>query len=285
MTFDRIWTSRRHPSATPPVHTHDVRDHHYLAGPYPRAFAHRGWHVGDLKGMENSLSAFRRAIDEGYQYLETDVHATADGVVVVHHDSSLDRTTDTRGLVAALPWKSVRGAKIGGREPISRLEDLLEELPHALLNIDVKSDAAVEPVVETLRRTGAVGRVCLASFSDSRLQRLRSRVGPRLMTSMGPRSVAALWAAGRVWAPRAWRAIRGRMAQVPVQQGRLTVVDRRLVSAAHRRGMEVHVWTIDEAPQMHQLLDLGVDGLVTDQPEILRDVLRARGTWPAAVDR
>jgi glycerophosphoryl diester phosphodiesterase len=99
---------------------------------------------------------------------------------------------------------------------------------------------------------------------------------------MGPRSVAALWAAGRFWAPRALRAIRGRVAQVPVRQGRLTVVDRRLINAAHHRGFEVHVWTIDDAPQMHRLLDLGVDGLVTDQPQILRDVLRARGAWPSA---
>lgn len=253
-----------------------------MAGPYPRAFAHRGWHLGDLSGMENSLSAFKRAAEEGYRYLETDVHATSDGVVVVHHDDALDRTTDTRGLVARLPWRSVSRAKIGGREPVSRLEDLLEELPDALLNIDVKADSAVEPVVELLRRTGAVNRVCLASFSDSRLQRLRHRVGPKLVTSMGPRSVAALWAAGRVWAPRAWRAIRGRMAQVPVNQGRLRVVDKRLIDAAHRRGMEVHVWTINDASQMNQLLDLGVDGLVTDQPGILRDVLRARGVWPAA---
>jgi glycerophosphoryl diester phosphodiesterase len=253
-----------------------------MAGPYPRAFAHRGWHLGDLSGMENSLSAFKRASQEGYRYLETDVHATSDGVVVVHHDDALDRTTDTRGVVARLPWRSVSRAKIGGREPVCRLEDLLEELPDALLNIDVKADSAVEPVAELLRRTGAVNRVCLASFSDSRLQRLRRRVGPKLVTSMGPRSVAALWAAGRVWAPRAWRAIRGRMAQVPVNQGRLRVVDKRLIDAAHRRGMEVHVWTIDDAKEMNQLLDLGVDGLVTDQPGILRDVLRARDAWPAA---
>jgi glycerophosphoryl diester phosphodiesterase len=280
MTFDRIRPSSRHAFATPPVHTHGVQDHDYLAGPYPRAFAHRGWHVGDLDGMENSLSAFRRATDEGYRYLETDVHATSDGVVVVHHDDTLDRTTDAHGTVARQPWKTVSRAKIGGREPICRLEDLLEELPGALLNIDVKTDSAIEPVAETLRRTNAVNRVCLASFSDSRLQRLRRRVGPKLMTSMGPRSVAALWTAGRIWAPRAWRAIRGRMAQVPVSQGRLRVVDQRLITAAHRRGMEVHVWTIDEPTQMNTLLDLGVDGLVTDQPGVLRDVLRARGTWP-----
>ncbi|MEV4320508.1 glycerophosphodiester phosphodiesterase [Actinocrispum sp. NPDC049592] len=257
-----------------------MQDHDYLAGPYPRAFAHRGWHLGDLSGMENSLSAFRRAVQEGYSYIETDVHATADGVVVVHHDDELDRTTDGRGIVARLPWRKVSQARIGGREPISRLEDVLEELPDARFNIDVKTDSAIEPVAELLRRTNSLDRVCLASFSDSRLQRLRGRIGPKLITSMGPRSVAALWAAGRLWAPRAWRAIRGRMAQVPVSQGMLTVVDRRLISAAHRRGMEVHVWTIDDPAQMNRLLDLGVDGLVTDQPGVLRDVLRARGVWP-----
>ncbi|TCO60900.1 glycerophosphoryl diester phosphodiesterase [Actinocrispum wychmicini] len=279
MRFDRIWTSPRHPNATPPVHTRIVHNLDYLAGPYPRAFAHRGWHLDDLSGMENSLSAFRRAVDEGYRYLETDVHATSDGVVVIHHDDKLDRTTDTHGTLARLPWKSVARAKIGGREGVCRLEDLLEELPDALLNIDVKADSAIEPVAETLRRTGALNRVCLASFSDSRLQRLRRRIGPKLVTSMGPRSVAALWTAGRIWAPRAWRAIRGAMAQVPVTQSGLRVVDERLITAAHRRGMEVHVWTIDDATQMNQLLDLGVDGLVTDQPGILRDVLRARGAW------
>src|SRR5262249_52409354 len=153
MTIDRIWTSRRHPTATPPVHTHNVHD--YLAGPYPRAFAHRGWHVDDLDGMENSLSAFRRATEEGYRYLETDVHATADGAVVVPHGAPLDRTTDGQGLIAHLPWTRVAKARIGGREPVCRLEDLLEELPDALLNIDVKADSAIEPVAETLRRTGA----------------------------------------------------------------------------------------------------------------------------------
>ncbi|WP_308258719.1 glycerophosphodiester phosphodiesterase family protein [Saccharothrix obliqua] len=252
-------------------------NHPYLSGPHPRAYAHRGWHLDDLAGMENSLAAFRRAAAEGYRYLETDVHATSDGVVVVHHDDVLDRTTDGTGPVAAQPWSAVRAAKVGGREPVARLEDLLEELPDALLNVDVKSDAAVGPVVALLRRTGAVDRVCLASFSDARLARLRRLLGPGLMTSVGPRSAAALWAAGRVPALRA--PVAGRIAQVPVTRGRLTVVDGRFVRAAHRRGMEVHVWTVDAAREMGRLLDLGVDGLVTDRPDVLRDVLAARGVW------
>ncbi|MGB3443271.1 MAG: glycerophosphodiester phosphodiesterase [Actinophytocola sp.] len=259
-----------------------MHDHAFLAGPHPRAFVHRGWHYDDLDGMENSLSAFRRAMSEGYQYLETDVHATSDGVVVVHHDAVLDRTTDMSGPIARQSWQAVRAAKIGGREPVSRLEDLLEELPDALLNIDVKASPAIQPLVDTLRRTNAFGRVCVASFSEARLERVRRSAGDGLLTSMGTRAIARLWAAGRL--PAFVRDRRGhqRIAQVPVRQGRVTVVDKRLIAAARRRGVEVHVWTIDEPDQMHELIDLGVDGIMTDRPGVLRDVLRARGAWPSA---
>ncbi|MGQ0838985.1 glycerophosphodiester phosphodiesterase family protein [Actinokineospora sp.] len=261
-------------------------DHGFLAGPYPRAFVHRGWHSAEhaddgLAGMENSLSAFRRAVAEGYRYLETDVHATSDGVVVVHHDEVLDRTTDGAGAVARLPWASVRRAKIRGREPVSRLEDLLEELPDALVNIDVKAERAVEPLLAVLRRTNALDRVCLASFSEARLTRVRKLAGPGVLTSMGMRAMAAFWASGRLPLP-ARRAPRPLVAQVPVRHGRLTVVDKRLVAVARRRRAEVHVWTIDAAPQMHELLDLGVDGLMTDRPQVLKDVLIERGLWTHA---
>ncbi|MGB8202192.1 MAG: glycerophosphodiester phosphodiesterase family protein, partial [Pseudonocardiaceae bacterium] len=124
--------------------------HPFLDGPFPRAYAHRGWHLDELAGMENSLAAFRRAAAEGYSYLETDVRATRDGVVVVIHDATLDRTTDGSGEIGKLDWAAVRTARVGGREPICRLTDLLEELPGALLNIDVKADSAAAPVLELL---------------------------------------------------------------------------------------------------------------------------------------
>ncbi|MGH3594268.1 MAG: glycerophosphodiester phosphodiesterase family protein, partial [Pseudonocardiaceae bacterium] len=159
--------------------------HPFLDGPLPRAFAHRGWHLGELAGMESSLAAFRRAAAEGYRYLETDVRATRDGVVVVIHDATLDRTTDSSGDIEKLDWAAVRTARVAGREPICRLSDLLEELPGMLLNIDVKADSAVAPVLDLLHRARRWDRVCLASFSEARLQRLRTAAGPRLLTSMG----------------------------------------------------------------------------------------------------
>ena len=256
--------------------------HPYLDGPFPRAFAHRGWHLGELAGMENSLTAFRRAAAEGYRYLETDVQATRDGVVVVQHDATLDRTTDGSGVLAQLDWAAVRTARIGGQEPICRLTDLLEELPHALFNIDVKADLAVEPVLDLLRRTRSWGRVCLASFSEARLQRMRKAAGPQLLTSMGTSSVMALRLRSVLPFVPLRLPIRGALAQLPVRSRGITVVDRALLRYAHRLGLEVHVWTVDRAEEMQRLLDLGVGGLVTDRPDVLREVLRARGVWPGA---
>lgn len=260
--------------------------HPFLNGPFPRAFAHRGWHLGELAGMENSLAAFRRAAAEGYCYLETDIRATSDGVVVVMHDATLDRTTDSSGEIERLGWAAVRTARVGGREPVCRLDDLLEELPDALINIDVKAATAVTPVLDLLRRTAGWGRVCLASFSEARLQRLRARAGPQLLTSIGPASAAALRLRSvSPLAPRVRRRsgvtlIRGELAQLPVRWCGMPVVDRALVHYAHRLGVEVHAWTVDRATEMRELLDLGVDGLITDRPDVLRDVLRARLAWP-----
>ena len=260
----------------------DPRTHGFLSGPHPRAFVHRGWHRDDLAGLENSLSAFRRAVAEGYHYLETDVHATSDGVVVVHHDAVLDRTTDGRGPIAAQTWERVRAANVGGREPVPTLAELLAAVPGARLNIDLKSDAVVEPALEVLAEANAWDRVCLASFSEARMARVRALAGPRVLTSMGVRAILGFWAGKRVPARFTRAATRPLVAQVPVRQGPLTVVDARMVALARRRGTEVHVWTIDDAPSMRALLDLGVDGLMTDDPAVLRDVLVERGLWATA---
>ncbi len=230
--------------------------------------------------MENSLAAFRRAAQEGYHYLETDVHATRDGVVVVMHDATLDRTTDSAGEIEKVDWAAVRTARVGGREPVCRLAELLEELPEALFNIDVKADSAVTPVLELLRRTSAWHRVCLGAFSDARLRRLRAAAGPALLTSIGPAAAVALRLRSVPPLHRIAAPIRGELAQLPVRIGGVPMMDRALLRYAHHRGLEVHVWTVNRAAQMHALLDLGVDGLMTDRPDVLREVLRARRAWP-----
>lgn len=256
--------------------------HPYLTAPRIRAFAHRGWHIGDLAGMENSLSSFRRAVTEGFRYLETDAQVTSDGVVVLHHDADLERTTDRAGRIDSLPWSEVQRARIRGVEPISRLEDALEELPEAYFNIDIKNDAAVDPFLRAIEHTGAIDHVAAAAFSSFRLARLRRRGGPKLATALSPIAVHLLWSESRLGLARLGSVARGLMAQVPTKYGRLALVDERFVRTAHALGVEVHVWTINEAQNMRLLLDMGVDGIVTDRPDVLRSILTERGLWRPA---
>ncbi len=245
----------------------------FLDHPGPLAFAHRG---GAGSWPENTMPAFEGAVAAGYRYLETDVHTTADGVLVAFHDDSLDRVTDREGKIAELPWSEVSRARVDGREPIPRFEDLLHAWPDVRINVDPKADRAVEPLADVLVRSHAIERVCIGAFSDRRLARLRARLGPRLCTSMGPVGVARLRAAsagmpvGHLTVP---------CAQVPVRAGRVTIVDERLVDAAHRLGVQIHVWTVDDRDEMVRLLDLGVDGIMTDEPAVLRAVLEDRGEW------
>jgi glycerophosphoryl diester phosphodiesterase len=247
----------------------------FLDWPGPIPFAHQGAHRAGGPG-ENTMSAFEAAIDMGYRYIETDAHATADGVLVALHDDTLDRVTDRTGVVADLPWSEVRKARVGGTEQVPLLEDLLALHPDVRVNIDPKHDAAVEPLAEAIRRTGAVDRVCIGSFSDRRLARTRALLGDSLCTSMGPRQIARLIAASRGLPAGRFTAA---CAQVPVRRGPVPLVTARFLDAAHSRGLQVHVWTIDDPTEMVNLLDLGVDGIMTDAPAVLKRVLDDRTTW------
>lgn len=248
----------------------------FLDHPGPLAIAHRGG-AGDWP--ENTMPAFEGAVALGYRYVETDVHVTADGVVLAFHDDELDRVTDRTGAIAELPYAEVARARVGGTEPIPLLEDLLAAWPDLRVNIDPKHDAVVEPLATVLRRAGAVERVCVGAFSDRRIARLRAMLGTGLCTALGPAGVARLRAASfGVGHPE----LEGCCVQVPPRTRGLALVDTRFVERAHRLGLAVHVWTIDDADQMAELLDLGVDGIMTDRPVVLRDVLEARGQWHPA---
>lgn len=243
--------------------------HPYLEWDGPIPFAHRG---GASDVPENTMPAFQYAVDAGYRYVETDVQVTADGVLVAFHDNDLSRTCGRKARISDLPWSEVRTALVDGAAPIPLLEDLLGTWPELRVNIDCKSNAAEDALVSTLRRCDALDRVCIGAFNDRRLARLRATVGDRLCSSLGPREVATL----RFGRPRTAAA---NAAQVPVRQGPLTVVNEAFVARAHDLGIKIHVWTIDDPAEMHRLLDLGVDGLMTDKPYILREVFESRGVW------
>lgn len=224
------------------------------------------------------MVAFERAVALGYRYLETDVRVTADGVALAFHDAALDRVTDQRGRVADLPWDQVRHARIGGTEPIPLLTDVLAAWPDARVNLDIKARRSIAPAIDAIRRTGSVDRVCVAAFADRRIAAVRAALGPALCTALGPREALRLGLATRVPA-RGSRRFSGRCAQVPASVGPVRLVDARYVEVAHRLGLVVHVWTVNAEAEMVRLLDLGVDGVITDRADVLRDVLLARGQW------
>ena len=255
-------------------------DHPYFDAP-PLALAHRGG-AHDPAGLarENTLAAFEAAVAAGYRYLETDVHLTADGVLIAFHDDELDRVTDGHGRIAQLPWDQVSRARIDGTEPVPTLRELLRALPRARVNIDLKADGTPEATLWALRELRATDRVCIGSFSSARLRRFR-RLARRdgVATSAGPLGVAALRLLPA--AVSRWLHTPGLAYQVPVWHRllgvRIEVVTPGFVQAAHAIGRQVHVWTINDAAQMHRLFDLGVDGIVTDRLDVLAQVLAERG--------
>ena len=248
----------------------------FLDGPTPIAMAHRG---GAIEHLENTMPAFEACVAMGYRYLETDVRVTADGVPIVFHDATLDRVTDRSGRVDQLPWEVLASARIGGREPVLRVEELLGAWPDVRFNLDIKAPGVVAPLARTVRRLAVEDRICLGSFSDARVAAARRVFGPEVCTSLVPRGVAALRLSS--YSPRAAGLVRiaAGCAQVPLQLGGRALVDERFITAAHARGLQVHVWTVDTEDEATALLDLGVDGVMTDRPAMLREVLERRGQW------
>jgi glycerophosphoryl diester phosphodiesterase len=257
----------------------------YLDAPRPLAFAHRGgaYHP-DIEGLENTLAAFAHAVELGYTYLETDVHVTSDGVLLAFHDTVLDRVTDRTGQISDTTYAEVQQALIGGRERVPTLAQLFDAFPHARFNIDLKSAGAVEALAAFVEERDAWDRLLVGSFSARRMAAFRRRTRGRVATSAHPLEVAAFVLSPSARLARWLTGGRPVALQVPHRQGRLLVASAGLVRRARAAGVQVHVWTVDDPIEMNTLLDRGVDGIMTDRTDILRDVLRARGQWNGPVE-
>ena len=270
------------------------------------AYAHQG---GAWEGPSSTLYAIAAALDAGATGIELDVHATADGRLVVGHDPTVGRTTDHSGAIADLTYAELArldnaywwapGADVSpgladdrypfrGRAPedhrfgVALLEEVLAEFPGVVLNLDIKQTAPVvapyeEALAALLRRFGRVDDVIVASFLDSATDAF-STFAPEIPTSAGTVAVAGFYQAvqaGETPAP-----LRHVALQVPTHFGEMTLVDERFVDVAHRQGLAVHVWTIEEESEMRALCDLGVDGIITDRPTALVGVLDDLGrSW------
>lgn len=254
-------------------------DHVYFDAPFI-ALAHRGGVTPSTLGIENTLPAFAEAVAMGFGYLETDVHATRDHHLVAFHDDHLDRVSDQRGAISDLTFEQVRAVRIGGRAQVPTLDELLGTFPRARFNIDIKAHGAIRLLAETIAAHHAEDRVCVASFSDQRLRAFRDLTRGRVATSCGP---SATGLAATVPLVSRFLAGPGLAFQVPISHRvrgiRVPIVTPRFIRAAHASGRQVHVWTINDAAEMNRLIDLGVDGLVSDDIVTLKSVLQERGLW------
>ncbi len=269
------------------------------------AFAHQG---GSFEGPSSTIYAIERAIANGATAIELDVHATSDQSLVVCHDATVDRTTNGRGAIAAtslaqlreldnaywfVPGETVSPGRVDedypwrGRAPgdrrfaIATLEEVVTAFPGVLLNLDIKQSAPEVPAYEALlareiERLECRSSVIVASFIDSAIEAFR-RVAPTVATSAATEETARFYFSqleGHAVVPPV------AALQVPATYGDVTVVDEGFVTAAHRAGVAVHVWTINDQSEMNRLLDLGVDGLVSDRPSTLAETIARRGlTW------
>lgn len=224
------------------------------------------------------MAAFEHAWSLGYRYLETDAHRTTDGVLVSFHDPDLNRTCGIDARIDEMTAAEVAEAGVRGTDgteyAIPLMSELFESFPNARFNIDAKSDESVEPLGELITSFGMLDRVCLASFKLERLSRLRQLLGRGLLTNMSPAEVASLRFVGRLPGRSS------RVAQVPPSSRGLAVVNERFVRSAHAREIPVHVWTVNTGDEIERLLDLDVDGIMTDETVLLRDVFAERGLWP-----
>jgi glycerophosphoryl diester phosphodiesterase len=258
----------------------------FLDTPRPHAFAHRG---GAAHAPENSWAAFEHAVKLGYSYLETDARATLDGKLMAFHDRTLDRVTDGSGPIGSRTYQEVMALRVADSEPVPLVEDLLGAWPEVRFNIDLKDEPGIALLADVLRRTGAWDRVCVTSFSGSRLRAARGLLDRPVCMATSPAVIAAIRytlgpgqgrdqgsGAGRrpgLLARRLadWQV---RCAQVPAR-----VASGSFVRRAHALGLDVHVWTINDRAEMIRLLDLGADGIMTDDIGLLREVLIERGQW------
>ena len=220
------------------------------------AFAHRGGVEGGYS--ENTYEAIDHAISLGYTYIELDVRVTKDGVVVVFHDEWLGRVTDMKGRINSLTWDELQEASVGEGQQIIRLEDLLERYPDVMFNIDPKEDEVVDPLIQVLKKTNAINQVCVAAFSGKRITRVRDALGPDLCTALGPLDIFRLKLASKFGLFSDYK-FKGDCVQVPVRRG-ITIIDKQFVDEAHKRGLRVIAWTINDRREMEELLDLGIDG-------------------------
>ena len=236
-------------------------------------FVHRG---GDEVKTENTLDAFQYSSELGFVFMETDVQATKDGHIVIFHDATLKRMAGIDKTIKDLTLNEIQSIELinGGKIPL--LSETLESFPELRFNIDIKTEDALKKSVQIIKEMNCLNRTCLASFSSSRLERIRDLAGPSACTSSGQMDIFKLMCKS-MGIP--FKATQGHCAQIPMKQWGVPVLTKKFLNTAKEENKLVHIWTIDDKDQMFELIDQGVDGLMTDKPSILKQAMTERGLF------
>jgi len=234
------------------------------------------------------MIAFSGAVDFGFRYLETDLHMSADGTLVTFHDDTLDRTTDGSGSVSKRSLAELKHLDAAYRfDPVHHfpyrgtgveiptLEELVRAFPDCVFTLDMKQPGLEAALAKAIVDLDIEDQVIVGSFRDSRTKRFRKLIQPGVATSSATWETARLVLSAKTGRPIS---IKADALQVPVRMKGVTVVDQKFVERAHLLGKQVHVWTVNDPDDMTDLLDLGVDGIITDRPDLLADVMRERGS-------
>ena len=244
--------------------------HPFFEGFHFFGFIHRG---GAEEATENTLEAFQHSADMGFIFMETDIQGTKDGEVVIFHDHDLSRMANINKKIEELTYKEVKQIELVGGGRISSLNELLSSFPNLRFNIDFKTANTIDKGVEIIKQHKAISRVCLASFSSSRLKKIRKLAGPDSCSSMDQLEVVyQLLKSINLPSPRVY----GFCAQVPTSQWGIPIVTKRFIDYAHKKNKFVHVWTIDTESEIEKLIELGVDGVMTDRPSVLQKVMKKK---------
>ena len=237
------------------------------------AFAHRG---GNEFAPENSFRAFKSAVDIGYKYLETDVHLTKDGFLIAFHDDTLDRVTDKSGLIRDLTLSEVKKAKIAGTDEIPLLSELLNSFTDCFFNIDCKVDETVQPLINLIKNKDFINRVCIGSFSQKRINFIRKSLGKDVKTSMGPAEV--ILSKFLSYTSLGYN-FKSSYTSIPIRRYGINLLDERNINYLKSNNQKVIAWTINDEDQMKMLINIGIDGIMTDNLTLLKKVLIEESLW------
>ena len=237
------------------------------------AFAHRG---GNELAPENSFRAFKSAVDIGYKYLETDVHLTKDGFLIAFHDDTLDRVTDKSGLIRDLTLSEIKKAKIAGTDEIPLLSELLNSFSDCFFNIDCKVDETVQPLINLINNKDFINRVCIGSFSQKRINFIRKSLGKEVKTSMGPAEV--ILSKFLSYTSLGYN-FKSSYTSIPIRRYGINLLEERNIKYLKSNNQKVIAWTINDEDQMKMLINIGIDGIMTDNLTLLKKVLIEESLW------